>query len=156
MYLISEFRDKAAAADAIRMLREHGVTAAEMDVFSEEPVEFRRGVLDRPSRMSLASVLGGILFGLLATAFVFWAQHKGRSTALKGAPIDIGDTLARRLYASVDTVVFTSATLCAPARDGDTPASERPPACRAPTRVASFPSRWSPSCIAGSRPCESS
>ena len=78
MYLISEFRDKAAAADAIRMLREHGVTAAEMDVFSEEPVEFRRGVLDRPSRMSLASVLGGILFGLLATAFVFWAQHNYR------------------------------------------------------------------------------
>ena len=78
MYLISEFRDKAAAADAIRMLREHGVTAAELDVFSEEPVEFRRGVLDRPSRMSLASVLGGILFGLLATAFVFWAQHNYR------------------------------------------------------------------------------
>jgi ATP-dependent DNA helicase DinG len=47
-------------------------------------------------------------------AYVYWAQHRGRSTALKGAPIDIGDTLARRLYASVDTVIFTSATLCAP------------------------------------------
>ncbi len=49
---------------------------------------------------------------------VYWAQHKGRSTSLKAAPIDIADTLARRLYASVDTVVFTSATLCAPAVNG--------------------------------------
>jgi len=49
---------------------------------------------------------------------VYWAQHKGRSTALKAAPIDIADTLARRLYGSVDTVVFTSATLCAPAVNG--------------------------------------
>ena len=51
-------------------------------------------------------------------ATVYWAQHKGRSTSLKGAPIDIGQTLAKRLYAAVDTVVFTSATLCAPAVSG--------------------------------------
>ncbi len=49
---------------------------------------------------------------------VFWAQHRGRSTSLRGAPIDIGPTLAKRLYAAVDTVVFTSATLCAPAAQG--------------------------------------
>jgi ATP-dependent DNA helicase DinG len=46
---------------------------------------------------------------------VFWAQHRGRSTALRAAPIEIGPTLAKRLYGAVDTVVFTSATLCAPA-----------------------------------------
>ena len=40
----------------------------DLDVFSEEPVEFRRGVLDRPSRMSLVSVLGAIVFGTAATA----------------------------------------------------------------------------------------
>ena len=33
-------------------------TAADMDLFSEEPVEFPRGVLDRPSHMSLVSVRG--------------------------------------------------------------------------------------------------
>jgi hypothetical protein len=38
-------------------------------------VEFPRGVLDRPSRMSLASVGGAILFGTLATAFIWWTQH---------------------------------------------------------------------------------
>ena len=38
-------------------------------------MEFPRGVLDRPSRMSVVSVLGAILFGTLATAFIRWAQH---------------------------------------------------------------------------------
>lgn len=75
VYLIGEFRDKTAAAEAIRLLREDGTGPADLDVFSEEPAEFRRGVLDRPSRMSLAAVLGAILFGVLATAFISWAQH---------------------------------------------------------------------------------
>jgi Protein of unknown function (DUF3341) len=75
VYLIGEFVDRTAVAEAIRTLRAHGAQTADLDVFSEEPVEFRRGVLDRPSRMSLASVLGGVLFGLIATAFIFWTQH---------------------------------------------------------------------------------
>jgi len=76
MYLTGEFRDKPAVAEAIRAIREQGaVSPADLDVFSEEPLEFRRGVLDRPSRMSLAAVCGGILTGLLATAFIYWSQH---------------------------------------------------------------------------------
>lgn len=75
IYLTAEFRDRAAAAEAIRLLRENGIAPADLDVFSEEPVEFPRGVLDRSSRISLVSVLGGILFGVLATAFIFWTQH---------------------------------------------------------------------------------
>lgn len=75
VYLLSEFRDKEAVADAIRSLRAAGVSTADLDVFSEEPVDFRRGVLDRPSRMSLVSVLGAIAFGGAATAFVWFAQH---------------------------------------------------------------------------------
>jgi hypothetical protein len=78
VYLIGEFHDRATAAEAIRMLRADGTLPADLDVFSEEPVEFRRGVLDRPSRMSFASVLGGIIFGLAATGFIFWAQHNYR------------------------------------------------------------------------------
>ena len=58
MYLIGEFREKESAAAAIRSLRASGIEPADLDVFSEEPVEFPRGVLDRPSRMSLASVSG--------------------------------------------------------------------------------------------------
>jgi hypothetical protein len=78
MYLIGEFRDEAAAAEAIRILREQGTPPGALDVFSEEPVEFRRGVLDRSSRMSLVAVSGGIGFGLLATTFIYWSQHNYR------------------------------------------------------------------------------
>jgi hypothetical protein len=78
MYLIGEFREKHAVAAAIRALRTGGATPADLDVFSEEPVELPRGVLDRPSRMSLVSVLGAIAFGLLATGFIYWAQHNYR------------------------------------------------------------------------------
>lgn len=75
MYLIGEFREKDAAASAIRALRSSGIESGALDLFSEEPVEFPRGVLDRPSRMSLVSVTGAILLGGLATAFVWWTQH---------------------------------------------------------------------------------
>ncbi|MBL9039714.1 MAG: ATP-dependent DNA helicase [Archangium sp.] len=44
---------------------------------------------------------------------VFWAELKGRSLALRAAPIDIGATLASQLYGDVDAIVFTSATLTA-------------------------------------------
>ncbi len=44
---------------------------------------------------------------------VYWAQARGRGTFLRASPIDIASELQRRLYASVDTLVFTSATLAA-------------------------------------------
>jgi hypothetical protein len=75
LYLIGEFRDKDAATEAILKLRADGIGAADFDLFSEEPVQLRRGVLDRPSRMSLASVLGAVAFGVSATAFIWWTQH---------------------------------------------------------------------------------
>lgn len=78
VYLIGEFPDKASASRAIGALRDHALSGADLDVFSEEPVEFRRGVLDRPSRMSRASVFGAILFGALATVFIYFTQHNYR------------------------------------------------------------------------------
>lgn len=75
MYLVGEFREKEAVGKAIRSLRAGGIGPADLDLFSDEPVELPPGVLERPSRMSLASVLGAILAGSLATAFVYWAQH---------------------------------------------------------------------------------
>jgi len=42
---------------------------------------------------------------------VFWAETRGRSLALRAAPIDVGESLATHLYDSVDSVIFTSATL---------------------------------------------
>ncbi len=78
VYLIGEYREQDAAAAAIGGLRAAGLDNSALDLFSEEPVEFRRGVLDRPSRMSIVSVAGAIVLGGGATTFVWWAQHNYR------------------------------------------------------------------------------
>ena len=78
MYLVGEFREKAEVAAAIRSLRAAGLGTGDLDLFSEEPVELPRSVLGRPSRMSLASVAGAVVFGALATAFMYYAQHDYR------------------------------------------------------------------------------
>jgi len=49
---------------------------------------------------------------------VYWGEARGRGVFLKAAPIDVARELQRRLYAAVDTVVFTSATLGAEGRFG--------------------------------------
>src|SRR5258708_7058750 len=74
-YLIGEFNEKSAVATAIHALRATGVTYNNIDMFSEEPVEFHKGVLDRPSHMSLVSVLGAVVFGAGATALMRLAQY---------------------------------------------------------------------------------
>jgi hypothetical protein len=78
MYLLADFLDKNAVAEAIRQLRGQGASDADLDVFSGEPVEFRRGVLDRPSRMSFVAVVAAGAYGLGATGFIDWAQHNYR------------------------------------------------------------------------------
>jgi hypothetical protein len=75
-WVIAEFQDKAEVAAAIRALRSDGVTPDRLDLFSDEPVEFPQGVLDRPSNMSVAAVSGAILTGGLATLGVWAAQHQ--------------------------------------------------------------------------------
>jgi hypothetical protein len=75
MYLVGEFRDKEAAAAAIQSLRSGGISSADLDLFSEQPVAFPPGVLDRASHMSLTAAAGAIGFGGLATAFIYYTQH---------------------------------------------------------------------------------
>lgn len=75
MYLLAEFRETESIVRAIQRLKEMGVAETDLDIFSNEPVEFYRGVLDRPSRMSLVAVLGAIANGSLVTSFVYFAQH---------------------------------------------------------------------------------
>ena len=74
-YLISEFHEKNTVAAAIQSLRKSGVSDKDLDVFSEEPVEFHKGVLDRPSHMSLVSVIGAAVFGMGATWLMALAQY---------------------------------------------------------------------------------
>jgi hypothetical protein len=75
MYLIGEFREKDALVAAIKSLKASGISTTDLDLFSEEPVEFPRGVLDRPSSMSLVSVGGAVTCGGLATAGVYLSQN---------------------------------------------------------------------------------
>jgi hypothetical protein len=75
MYLTGNFHEMRSAATAILDLKANHFGLDDLVVFSDEPVEFPRGVLDRPSRMSLAAVLGAVAFLLLATSFVYFTQH---------------------------------------------------------------------------------
>lgn len=74
MYLIAEFRSKDSLVAALTGLKGVGLTADDLAVFSEEPIEFRKGILDRPSHMSKAAVAGAVCLGTLATWFVYYAQ----------------------------------------------------------------------------------
>ncbi len=73
-YLLGEFRDKDSASNAVIALRAAGVTDADMDLFSEEPLELRHGVLFRPTKMSMAAIAGAIVVGASATLLMRWAQ----------------------------------------------------------------------------------
>ncbi len=76
MFVIAEFRDQPCLEKAIRALKQEKYGPNDLDVFSEEPVEFRRGLLDRPSRMSFVAVLGAFALGGGSTLFLYWAQHQ--------------------------------------------------------------------------------
>jgi hypothetical protein len=78
LYLIGTFAEKDAAVQAIKQLKSNGYGPADLTVFSDEPIEFPRGVLDRPSHMSLAVVSGAAIFFLLAVAFVYYTQYDYR------------------------------------------------------------------------------
>lgn len=75
MYLTGEFPDAATTAVAIEALKARHLTAEDLDVFSTEPVELPAGVLDRPTRMSLAAVIGALIIGGGATGFLYFTQH---------------------------------------------------------------------------------
>lgn len=75
MYLKGEFREKETAARAILELKANGFGPDALDVFSNEPVEFADGVLDRPSRMSLVVVASALTFCVLTILFVRFTQY---------------------------------------------------------------------------------
>lgn len=78
VYLSGTFAGKVEASQAIKQLKASGYGPADLAIFSDEPVEFPRGVLDRPSHMSLAVVAGAATFFLLTVWFVYYTQHNYR------------------------------------------------------------------------------
>ncbi len=75
MYLKGDFHDRVSAVQALRELRAGGFGGNDLDVFSDEPVELPRGVLDRPSHMSLTVVTGAVTLCLLTIGFVYFTQY---------------------------------------------------------------------------------
>ena len=75
MYLKAEFREKETAARAILELKANGFGPDALDVFSNEPVEFADGVLDRSSRMSLVVVASALTCCVLTILFVRYTQY---------------------------------------------------------------------------------
>ena len=73
-FITGTFAAKDPLTDAIKKLKANGFSAADLAVFSDEPIEFPRGVLDRPSHMSLAVVSGAVTFFLLVVGFVYYTQ----------------------------------------------------------------------------------
>lgn len=49
-------------------------------------------------------------------SYVYWVEMRARAPFLKAAPVDVAAELRSRLYARIDTAVFTSATLTAEGR----------------------------------------
>jgi hypothetical protein len=75
MYLTGDFREKEATVQALRELKGIGLDPNDLDVFSDEPLAFPRGVLERRTRMSRAVVTGAISFCLLTVGFVYFTQY---------------------------------------------------------------------------------
>jgi hypothetical protein len=75
VYLTGIFHDKHHLIDAIQTLKRNGASDADLDIFSEEPVEFHKGILDRPSKMSLVTVVCGGVTGIGLTYGIYWAQN---------------------------------------------------------------------------------
>ncbi len=75
MYLSGDFQDQKSTAQAILDLKASGFSPEDLDVFSNEPLEFSAGLLTRRSHMSFAVVIGAITFCLLIIGFVYFTQY---------------------------------------------------------------------------------
>jgi Protein of unknown function (DUF3341) len=75
VFLTGDFRQKETTARAIGQLKSNGFGPDELDVFSDEPLNFERAVLERPSRMSFAVITGAITLCLLTVGFVYFTQY---------------------------------------------------------------------------------
>ena len=75
MFLTAEFLKPEPVASGVSALLSAGFGRDQIEIYSDKPVELPKGLLDRPGRTSLLAVLGAIVSGGLATAFVFYTQH---------------------------------------------------------------------------------
>jgi len=75
VYLKGDFQERGSVIEALRALQADGFRAADLDVFSAEPLELPHAVLDRRSHMSLTVVTGAVTLCLLTIGFVYFTQY---------------------------------------------------------------------------------
>jgi hypothetical protein len=75
MWLTAEYPDEGLLAAGVTALLDGGFESSAIEVYSRRPVELPHGFVHRPSRASLVAVLGALVNGCLATAFMFYTQH---------------------------------------------------------------------------------
>lgn len=75
MFVAAEFRDEEEVVRALRDLKSDGCSSDDIAVFSNEPIEFPRDALHRPSHMSFVVVMGAIMLCLLTIGFVYFTQY---------------------------------------------------------------------------------
>jgi hypothetical protein len=75
VYLSGEFQERESIIRALLDLKASGVGAADLDVFSDEPLELPRDALERRTHMSVAVVIGAILSCFLIIGFVYFSQN---------------------------------------------------------------------------------
>lgn len=74
MYLNADFTNTKPIVAVVRALKSMGVSSDRIELITAKPIDLGPGILDRPSRMSLFAVLGGLLSGVLTTVFMFYTQ----------------------------------------------------------------------------------
>ena len=75
MLLTAEFSTTESITGALAALKAEGLSARDLELFSDRPIELPAGMLERRSNISLMAVLGGVVNGGLATAFIFFTQR---------------------------------------------------------------------------------
>jgi hypothetical protein len=75
VFLAGDFMDRESLVRALLDLKADGFAAPDLAVYSDEPIEVPRNVLERPSHMSLAVVIGAVTFFLLVVGFIYFTQY---------------------------------------------------------------------------------
>jgi ATP-dependent DNA helicase DinG len=96
---------KAAQAHAGELID----ALSEIQVTLEEATEPEMQGLARRADEVLADL--GFLLGEADGRFVYAVEQRARTVTVRAHPIDVAQEMAKRLYAHLDTAVFTSATL---------------------------------------------
>ncbi len=99
-------RHEDACLDVLRALEMTGLHLESLDKAPDEVIPLFRRAGELAKNLQFWAAGGD-------RNFVYWIERRGRGCFLQATPIDVSRLLAEKLFARVDTVILTSATLAA-------------------------------------------